>query len=94
MAEAKETADQESNLTENATENTETTIPQAGSATVPEMALKKRVLSSSGHKLFTYNPATRGWLIRIAPEVSARMNETLMLEIGKLLEAHLNGSSD
>ena len=52
-------------------------------------ALKKSVAGAAGQRLFTYNPASRGWLIRIAPEVSARLDEALMLEIGKLLEAHL-----
>lgn len=63
---------------------------QASAKPVP----KKRVLSSAGQALFTYNPASRGWLIRIPPDISSRMDESLMLEIGKLLESHLNGGGN
>jgi hypothetical protein len=68
---------------------TQTKPPAAEPVPTP----KKRVLSSAGQALFTYNPASRGWLIRIPPDISSRMDESLMLEIGKLLEAHLNGGS-
>lgn len=63
---------------------------QANASNLPqESQLKKSFLSASGRKLFTYNQASRGWLIRIAPDISMRMDEALMLEFGKLLEAHL-----
>jgi len=59
-----------------------------------EPQLKKSFVSSTGSRLFTYNQASRGWLIRIAPDVSMRMDEALMLEFGKLLEAYLDGVHD
>ncbi len=45
-------------------------------------------LSSSGQKLFTYNNATRGWLIRIAPEVSSSIDEDFMRALGRLIESY------
>jgi ParB/RepB/Spo0J family partition protein len=56
---------------------------------VQAQALPKNIfLSSSGHKLFTYNHASRGLLIRIAPEVSMMMSEAFMRDLGKLIEAY------
>ena len=49
---------------------------------------KNIFLSSSGHKLFTYNHASRGLLIRVAPEVSIRMSEAFIQDLGKLIEAY------
>jgi ParB/RepB/Spo0J family partition protein len=50
--------------------------------------VKNIFLSSSGHKLFTYNNASRGLLIRIAPEVSMMMSEAFMHDLGRLIEAY------
>lgn len=54
-----------------------------------EAPRKKALLSASGQRLFSYHPAARGWLIRIDPGISARIDEDLMLEIGRLIEAKL-----
>ncbi len=62
----------------------------AGSAR--ESWLRKTFVSSAGLKLFTYNQAARGWLIRIDPEVSMRIGEDLMRDIGDLIEARLRGA--
>ncbi len=45
-------------------------------------------VSPSGQKLFTYNHATRGCLIRIAPEVSPSINEDFMRKLGQLIESY------
>ena len=56
---------------------------------IQTQSLAKNIfLSSSGHKLFTYNHASRGLLIRIAPEVSMMMSEAFMHDLGKLIEAY------
>jgi ParB/RepB/Spo0J family partition protein len=56
---------------------------------VQAQALPKNIfLSSSGRKLFTYNHASRGLLIRIAPEVSMMMSEAFVQDLGKLIEAY------
>jgi len=70
---------------QNRTEPAEADRPQT------ESQLKKSFVSSTGRRLFTYNQASRGWLIRIAPDVSMRMDEGLMLDFGRLLEAYLDG---
>lgn len=62
-------------------------LPEAPAQAGPR--LKKSVAAASGRRLFSYNPASRGWLIRLAPEVSARMDEALMAEFGQWLEARL-----
>jgi ParB/RepB/Spo0J family partition protein len=56
---------------------------------IQTQSLAKNIfLSSSGHKLFTYNHASRGLLIRIAPEVSMMMSEAFMHDLGKLIETY------
>lgn len=57
-----------------------------------EPQFKKSFVSSSGRTLFTYNQASRGWLIRIHPEVSMAMDEALMLKFGQWLEAYLESA--
>ncbi|MFM8331909.1 MAG: hypothetical protein ACKN9T_09485, partial [Candidatus Methylumidiphilus sp.] len=53
------------------------------------VADKKAYVSATGQKLFTYSPASRGWLIRIAPEISASLDETALLALGEWLEGYL-----
>ncbi len=50
--------------------------------------VKHVFLSASGQKLFTYNNASRGLLIRVAPEISVVMGEAFMQDLGKLIEAY------
>jgi ParB/RepB/Spo0J family partition protein len=70
----------------------ENPIPSSETAAhsiIQTQALPKNIfLSSSGHKLFTYNHASRGLLIRISPEVSMMMSEAFMQDLGKLIEAY------
>ncbi len=65
--------------------NTET-LPQS-IIQIPS-APKNIFLSPSGRKLFTYNHASRGLLIRIAPEVSTLMSDAFIQDLGKLIEAY------
>lgn len=60
----------------------------------PETPRKKNLLSASGQRLFSYHPAARGWLIRIDPGLSPQVDEDLMLAIGRLIEARLNGGNE
>ena len=67
-------------------------LPKAGAsayAIVDAPSPVKHVfLSSSGQKLFTYNNASRGLLIRVAPEISVVMGEAFMQDLGKLIETY------
>lgn len=53
---------------------------------------KKIFVSTSGRKLFTYNQASRGWLIRINPEFSAEIDESAIINIGRFIEELLGQS--
>jgi len=55
-------------------------------------SLKNILLSSSGRKLFTYNNASRGWLIRIDPEISKKIDEDFMKQLGTLIESYCGQS--
>ena len=65
---------------------------QPGTRKLDEPQSKRSFVSASGRKLFTYNQASRGWLIRINPDVSMAVDEDLMLKFGQWLEAYLEGS--
>ena len=68
----------------------ENSVPQQ----VDEPQPKRSYVSASGRKLFTYNQASRGWLIRIPPEVSMAVDEDLMLKFGQWLEARLETTGE
>jgi ParB/RepB/Spo0J family partition protein len=51
--------------------------------------LRKTFVSASKRALFSYHQASRGWLIRINPEVSMEIDESLILEIGALIEQRI-----
>jgi ParB/RepB/Spo0J family partition protein len=51
--------------------------------------LRKTFVSVNNRALFSYHQASRGWLIRINPEVSMEIDESLILEIGALIEQRI-----
>lgn len=53
---------------------------------------KKVFVSATGRKLFTYNQASRGWLIRLNPEFSGHIDESAILSIGGFIENLLGQS--
>ena len=53
-----------------------------------ESPVKNVFMSSSGHKLFAYNNASRGMLIRIDPGISMKMNNDFIQDLGRLIEAY------